>query len=118
MGIYDQLGLFAAGLIYGPVLALAKDGGQGYLFWLVACGMSALFTFCYLLVWRCIVIPHDRKKKREDDNAQLAASQRVFGFDEEVPTDADYFAYGRFVVDLLHKRKWYWRTKQWYVKRM
>jgi len=114
---FEQIGLFASGIIYGTLLAFAKENDNGSFFWLPVSGISLVFSFCYLLIWRCVIAPHEKRKKHSEEKAQLAANQHKIDYVcDDDPSEAEYLEYGRFMVDLLRKRNWYWRSKSFFVK--
>jgi len=113
----DNMSLFASGLIYGKMLQVAKAEQQGYLYWLTACGFATLLSVAFAVVWKFMLLPVLRKRKSEEEKMLTAAAQHKMKFvPEPEPTDSDYMQYGKFVVDLLQRRSWSWRSKREYIE--
>jgi MFS family permease len=121
----EQGAMFFVGPIYGTMLEVAKTHNKGYYFWLVATGFATLLAILFLLVWRFVIAPATASKKKAGEEkklageqAKLAAGIHQYDFKKESdPTDEDYIAWGKYVVDLLHSRNYLWKQREPYVKR-
>jgi len=112
----DQIGFFLAGLVYGAALEVAKDEDQGFFMFAPACFTAMIYSLLVTIVYLACMRPHDLQKKK-DREAVLSSVKVPWKWEaEDDPTQADYDEYGKFLVELLHERKWSWRSKGWFVK--
>lgn len=119
--IMDQIGSFLAGLIYGQMLEVARENDAGYIFWFTAAAIAGFYALCIFLVWRLILIPAQRASK---DNLEMKAkadhlAQSSWKFEPDPdPTEAEYLKYGKYLVDLLHSRKYSYMSRRSFVERV
>jgi DHA1 family tetracycline resistance protein-like MFS transporter len=118
----DQLAMFIVGAVYGSTLSIARELEHGAFFWVAACAFALLQAVALLGIWQLVLEPHAKAKREAAEQVELqrkAAGSRPLPIQRErTPTEADYAAWGKVLVDKLHQRGWLWQQKRAYVENM